>query len=290
MTEAPELVPPPGPAPLPRMFFSTYHYAACKEVGETWPAVLAELLADPSQGPKKLGTRGFSFATLHEARHVSECIVHVASNTYIPRGRCVAAAEFLRSDCDVWLTVDDDQYTDEETIRRLVTACRATRGMVALPCANRDGRSMNFRRVYPPTEWLADGLPVRRVDRVGQGFVAMHRDLIEALDRACPPERRFRDRLTPGALDCPGLFLSMPHEGAWVGEDYYFCDLARAAGLPMHVLLEAHVQHEYLVTKLDSEGVVYMLGAERAEKMTSAIDTANDQARLAGVPVDTLTP
>jgi hypothetical protein len=272
------------PAPLPRMFFSTYQYAACKLVGgDKWPAVLAELMAHPERGPELLGTRGFSFMTLSEARHVSEVAIHVASNSYIARARCVAAASFLASGCDVWLQCDDDTFADEETIRRQVTACRATKGLVALPYANRDGHSMCMRHVVPPTTWLADGLPVRKVDRVGLGLTAVHRDVVAALDVACEPAMRFRDRIAPDALDCPGIFLSAPVDGDWVGEDYFFCGLVERAGFPMHVLLEASVQHESLVTKLDTEGHVYILGQDRAEAMAKAIVDMNEQARLAGV-------
>jgi len=298
--------------PLPRMFVSTLMYAACKNVGNTrWPEVLRHLLAHPEEGPDTLGTNGLAFATMHEARHVAECVLHVASNTYVPRARCVTAAHFLRGDgkgCDVWLTCDDDTFTDRETIRKLVTACRATRGLVALPSTNRDGNSMCYRRVFGPTEWWeppsADGLPayfvtdlvddkgpnalpLRRVDRVGQGCVAMHRDFIERLDRKCT--LRFRDRQAPDALDCAGLFLAGPQDGDWVGEDYWLCGLAEAAGLPRHVLLEAPIQHEALISSLDLEGRVCLRGHDEAdtkravERMTEAVLRMNEDARAAGL-------
>lgn len=289
------------PAPLPAMFFSTFAYAACKSVGaDLWPSTLKGILEAPDTGPSVLGVAGFAFLTLSEARHVAPCVVHVAANSYIARARCVAAAYFLRGPgqtCDVWLSCDDDTFADEATLRRLVTACRATRGLVALPTGSRDGRCMNYRRVFGPTEWWElrpdetsmvtesereGALPLRRVDRVGQGLVAMHRAFIETLDRGCPSELRFRDRIAPDAHDCPGLFLSGPQGGDWVGEDYWLCALGERAGLPTHVLLEATVQHEAIVTKLDLDGIPYIYGADRADAMARSIEDMNEQARLAG--------
>ena len=287
--------------PLPPMFFTTFAYSACKAVGnDQWPEVLRELLAHPERGPDRLGHAGLAFAALWEAMHLSNVVVHVASNSYIARARSVAAAHFLRGtgrDCDVWLSCDDDTYAGRDVLRRLVTACRATRGLVALPCANRDGQSMCLRKPGPVTEWwspeglVSEGLTptdreglfaLRRVDRIGQGLVAMHRDLIAALDLGCMPSLRFADRIAPNALDCPGIFLSGPRSNEWIGEDYWLCALAEDAGLPVHVLLESDVQHETIVTKLDLQGHPWIVGQANADRMAEGLRRMTAEAQAAG--------
>lgn len=269
-------------APLPPVFYSMFHYAACKRVGADWPKVRDFLFEHPDQGAALLGVQGLSFETLNEMRHLCTCVIHCAANTYIPRARCIAAGHFLRGpgkDCDVWVSVDDDTYADRESLRKLVTACRATRGLVGLPYASRDGMTIAFAHVREPSEEVARGVVVRPVDRIGQGCVAMHRDMVASLDAVCPPSARFRDRQDPSAaFDCPGIFRSEPYEGDWLGEDYYVCELARAAGLRVDVLLEAWVDHAGLVTKLDMQGQLCIVGADNRARLEAGIRAINERA------------
>jgi hypothetical protein len=276
---------------MPPLFFSTFMYAACKVVGnDAWPETLQHLLRHPDKAVERLGTVGYAFQTLYEAQHLTDCTVHVSSNTYIARARCVAAATFLASGRDVWLTVDDDNYADRDVLRRLVTSCRETRGLASIPYANRDGRSMTMRRLLPPVTRLACGELVMRIDRVGLGMTAMHRDFITALDRACPPSRRFRSRPAAGALDVPGIFLAVPDDGEWCGEDFYACALAERAGLPMHALLEAPVTHEHVTSQLDVDGAVQLYNQQHVAAMNRGIEESNEAARLAGIPIPAPNP
>ena len=273
---------------MPPLFFSTFAYAACKTVGDAWPRVLEHLLAHPEDAIPTLGPLGYALATYHEARRLGDVTVHVSSNTYIPRARCVAAAVFLSSGHDVWLTVDDDNYADQDVVRRLVTACRETMGLVAIPYANRDGRSMTMRRLIGPARKLACGAHVMALDRVGLGMAAMHREFVLALDRASSPAHRFRDR-PGGTLDCGGLFLAAPRDGDWVGEDFWMCADAESLGLPMHALLEATVTHADIPSRLNLAGQVLLYGVHRegmthpTEAMNRAIEETNEAARQAGL-------
>jgi hypothetical protein len=253
------------------IFFSTFMYSACKVTGWGGKELLdyemrgGVLSLDASSMP--------GFRTLGQACRVAECEVYVDGSTYITRARCLAAGHFLRkagSRCDVWVTCDDDVYADAAVVAQLVDVARATRGMVALPYLNRDGGSMTFRRVSGPTEWPA-GFPVRRVDRVGMGLVAMHRDFVRVLDRVVP---HFEDNV-------PAMFLEGVQDvgadglGTWVGEDYWLCSLAENADLPMHVLLDAPGEHMGLRAKLDVDGVICLDSEENARKLAEGIDAKN---------------
>ena len=228
----------------PPLFFSTFMYSPCKMVGaDTWPGVLAYWLEHLDEAP------WHALRTLGQVRRVAPAIVHVDAGTYIDRCRCVAAGQFLyRSgrDCDVWVTCDDDVYADERVVRQLVDVARETKGLCALPYLNRDGKSMTFRRAWGPTEHIA-GAPVWHVDRVGQGLVAMHREFVDRLALVS-------DEFIDGEDRYPHIFRNGVEDKSFIGEDFWLCKLAEAAGLAMHVLLEAPSLHMNLEAKLDSSG------------------------------------
>jgi hypothetical protein len=258
--------------PLAPVFFSTYPYTGCKLHGTAWPKQLEYEYAHLAESPWA------GFRTLHQLRWVCDAQVYVDGSTYITRARSVATKHFLMSDKDVWLSLDDDVFVEEEVLRRQILACRATRGGIALAYTNRDGKSMTFRKVTGPTCWIDSGgaratspesfplaLPLREVDRIGMGCVALHRNLIERLAKDAP---HFRELDRPGGVtDCPALFLEGVQEGSWVGEDYYFSSLCERAGLPMRVLLEAPCEHQGISAKLDVEGHICIRGDEQANRL-----------------------
>ena len=256
------------PAPAEPVFFSTYPYAACKLAGaDVWPARLAHELAHlaSSQWP--------CWHTFDAWLHVGGAELYVDGSTYITRARSVAAGKFLASDKDVWLTCDDDIYADAEVLRRVVAACRSTRAGIALPYLNRDGKSMTFRRVAGPTQWVAvaggDTVPVRVVDRVGFGCVALHRDYVVALAKDAP---HFSEVDRPGGVrNCPALFLEGVDEGSWVGEDYFFSARAERAGTPLRVLLNAPCTHQGMTAMLDVEGRICLADAKVADTLNSSL-------------------
>jgi hypothetical protein len=266
-------------APLDPVFFSTFPYTGCKLHGVEWPKQLAwefEHL-DESVWP--------GFRSLGQLRRVCEAMVYVDGSTYITRARSVATKHFLDSGRDVWISLDDDVFVEEDVLRRLLLVCRATRGGVALPYTNRDGKTMTFRKVKGPTRYVEVGfsldrfesVPVRTVDRVGMGCVALHRDLVERLAKDAPHFREL-DRPT-GVQNCPALFLEGVQEGSWVGEDYYFSALCERGGSPLLVLLESACEHQGIAAMLDVDGQICIRGELAARKLDAAF---REQDRLAG--------
>lgn len=254
-------------APIEPVFATTFLYAACKVVGaDAWPAYLAHQLANPEESAwPSIRTLAFELAAVCDVKLVTD------ASTYIDRARCVAAGRFLLSGLDVWLTCDDDIEADEDTLRKLILACRHTRGGVAVPYMNRDGKSMTFRRVSGPTEWLTlnDELrvPTRFVDRVGFGLVALHRDLVELLAHQA---KWFRESDASRML-CPHLFVNDVEEGSWTGEDYAFSRKCDQAGRPLRVLLEAPCEHAGILAMLDAEGTILVADPKRAEALDLAL-------------------
>jgi hypothetical protein len=258
------------------IFFSTFMYAPCKIVGAAaWPEVLAYHLEHLDVAP------WHALRTLGQARRIAECRIHIEASAYIDRSRCVSAGDFLNrlgKDCDVWLTCDDDVYADRVVIQQLVDVARETRGLCALPYLNRDGHTMTFRRVWGPTQYVA-GAPVRCVDRVGMGLVAIHRDFIATL-----AERSIS--FVEEGDENPFIFRNSV-EGetrTFIGEDFYFCSLAERDQLPMHVLLEAPGQHMDLHAKLDLEGNICV----KDEAVRQRFEAFHRQSTM--IPPDPATP
>jgi hypothetical protein len=169
---------------------------------------------------------------------------------------------FLASDKDVWLTCDDDMFAETETLRKLVLACQATRGAVAIPYLNRDGKSWTFRKVRGPTSGTPRPceIPIllRTVDCIGMGLCAIHRELVERLAKDAP---HFKEKSLPSEVaSCPVLFKNgeVDEAGVWMGEDYYFSQLCEKAGSPIRVLLEAPASHGGLWAMLDREAYFVM--------------------------------
>lgn len=259
------------------LFFSTFVYSECKVTGWTSGQVL---MYETRGGVPTLDASTWAgWRTLGQACRLCEVLVHCDGGTYITKSRCIAAGEFLHrrgKDCDVWLTCDDDMYADQSVLKRLVYAARATRGLVALPYLNRDGHSMTFRKVKGPTVWLSGHeIPLRTVDRVGMGLVAMHRSFVQHLDRECPPDEHFDGN--------PGIFLEGVRDGGWIGEDYWLCRLAERLDLPMHVLLDAPGEHAGKRAKLDLEGRILVMGDDvhaELEKGLRAADASQNPQDL----------
>jgi hypothetical protein len=272
----------------PAPFFSTFMYTACKAHGVTG----AELLKyETRAGVESLELSQWpGFRTLARLAQlfVGDAFpAYVDGSTYITRARCLAAAAFLRGmgkDRDVWLTCDDDVYADGVVQAQLLDVARATRGIVALPYLNRDGGSMTFRKVTGPTVWV-ESCPIRAVDRVGMGLVAMHREAIETIDRAVP---HFED-------DVPAMFLEGVCEvdpdtgkGMWTGDDYWLCMLAERHDIPLHVLLDAPGEHAGLRAKLDLDGRICLDDDGVAARLQESL-RAKELARsklLASLPVN----
>lgn len=260
----------PLPTPLEPVFATTFLYSACKMVGpDAWPAFLAA----QTKHPERPGVWPSIYTLAGELPHVCDGEVKYDASTYIDRARCVAAGHFLASAFDVWLTCDDDIRADEDVLRSLILACRATRGGVAVPYINRDGRSMTFRKVSGPTQWIDLGgelrAPLRVVDRVGFGLVALHRELVEQLAFS-PATKWFRESGT-SRLQCPQLFVNDVEDGTFMGEDYYFSKLCADLGRPLRVLLNAPIEHAEILAMLDEEGHIRVSDPARAAVLDEAL-------------------
>ena len=211
------------------LFASSYGYALRKAVGvDRWDAWVRHELEHLDESMiRGLRTLGHA-ASLGEPIQMS---INTAAS--VGRARSRMAGNFLASQADVWLTVDDDNWVDADTLRRLVDAARATRGAVAVPYWLRQtGARLSFHVGVEPAI-TPEGLLTDAQLLFGFGVVALHRDAVSLTARAAPT---FSDE-SGGPF--PALFLEDVRDGLWIGEDFMFCHRARDAGVPLHLLLDA---------------------------------------------------
>jgi hypothetical protein len=223
------------------IFASVFLYAAQKlhelmHPDVAWEDALSVWRQNPALSPWE-GMR-----TIARVRELGEPMQeYVGAGSLITKARSRAAGFFLRSDADVWLTVDDDVGAELAVLERLVARARETRAVVSAPCVLRNSRRTGATKLnvlnlglHPALTLEGDMAPLVRT---GMGLVAMHRQAI--LDVAAGAATVTQD--TVG--EYPALFLEEVRDGEWIGEDFAFSDRAMTAGVPLYALLDAPTVH-----------------------------------------------
>jgi hypothetical protein len=155
--------------------------------------------------------------------------------TYIGKGRSRAMNAFLRSEADVWVSVDDDCEATLPTLRHAVEACRNSKGICHVPtlkrqpaglppCSNTWVRSIAGLVIRPVNRIIQPGDPdgafalVVPFDHAGFGIVAIHRFACEALVNQYPDLAWDDD---DGHCKC-AAFFPLFRNRQWFEEDFAF--------------------------------------------------------------------
>jgi len=140
-----------------------------------------------------------------------------ASHIGKSRSRHFSAA--LASDCDVWVSIDDDVSANTETLQWLLAAVAGEKARVCIaPCVLRNGDAVNVEWSPVYYERSVQGGRVRRAVAGGFGLVAMNRAAMVAAAGAAPTWKDPHD----GEVK-PAPFLELlTADGSWVGEDVAF--------------------------------------------------------------------
>jgi hypothetical protein len=167
---------------------------------------------------------------------VSVQLAHIAGCSIITKARNALAHMFMQSDCTDLLFVDADINFKVEDVLRIV-ALSGDKDVVAGAYPRRADDKKFFTDIHYPLE-LADGL--LRVERVGTGFMLIRRHVLEKLE-ADHPEWKFWVN-TEQAHHTAFFDFKQTAEG-YIGEDYLFCDRARAAGFKIYIDPEINLGH-----------------------------------------------
>jgi hypothetical protein len=170
------------------------------------------------------GSHGIGF----ELGTISGCSV-------VSRARNLLASDFLASSCDTMLFIDADMTFDPNDILRLLAwSSDSKRNIVGGVGCARKKQATYYSHLDKDEEGnlLMDRMGLVRAKRMGTGFMMIQRQVIETLANA-HPEWQYYDASADRTLHSLFDFQSTP-EG-YIGEDYLFCDRARAHGFEVWI-------------------------------------------------------
>lgn len=269
------------PAPSPRLFVSTMLYAASKRLG--YMEATQELLRQAGALDPNADDHAGIAAALTLARVVAleGCQLNVnAGATVIGKGRSLAAAEFLASAADVWLSVDDDVSVSVDALQAAISQARAEPCLVGVPCLLRSTvmqggnapPTVNIRAGAVAVQARApSGGKIETVDAVGFGCFSVSRAVVERMHEHAGKAGEFRHE---GKL-VRRLFWDGIYDQEWLTDDFVFCNEVKGLGFKrwaVRVGTSVHAGQRLDLATLDAMVLrgadrVPALGSQRLQKL-----------------------
>jgi len=199
---------------------------------------------------------------------VSVRLGHVSGCSIITMARNMLVDQFLQSDCTDLLFIDADVIAEPDHILRLM-AQSGDKDITAGAYPRRRKDKMFFMDLHYDDEGnLEFEGSMMRVNRVGTGFMLVRRGVIEAL-----AERADTYLGQDGVGKVANIFEFKLKDGMFVGEDYAFCDAARALGYKVWLDVEIslpHVGTEEFTNDFKTEVLMPLLDEIRKKKLKVA--------------------
>jgi hypothetical protein len=199
---------------------------------------------------------------------VSVKMGHVSGCSIITMARNMLVDEFLKSDCTDLLFIDADVVATPDQILRLM-AQSGDKDITAGAYPRRRKDKMFFMDLH----FDENGDPefegsMMRILRVGTGFMLVRRNVVEHL-----AEKAEQYLGQDGIGQVANVFEFTLKDGKFVGEDYSFCDKARAEGFKVWIDVEISLPHigtEEFTNDFRQEVVVPLLEEIRKSKLKVA--------------------
>lgn len=174
----------------------------------------------------KFGLASREYGVGFEIGTISGCSV-------VSRARNLLVSDFLASECDTMLFIDADMTFDPDDIFRLL-AWSHNKGIVGgIGCARKKQATY-----YTQLDTDEDGdivmnaMGLVRAKSIGTGFMMVQRRVVETLVQS-HPEWEYYDASADRKLHSVFDFKSTPK--GYIGEDYLFCERARAHGFEVWI-------------------------------------------------------
>lgn len=163
------------------------------------------------------------------------------ADALVTRVRSRVVSHWYRNNLsDVFLMVDDDIIFKPEDAERVTKLARDRRSLACGAYSVRDGSHLSGRALeVGVAKPFGPGLPPREYRYAGTGFMAVHRDVVEALIATMPEcSNNDLDSFWP-LFDCAflhdGKLVEDPttiagEQAEYLSEDYAFCERARHLG------------------------------------------------------------
>jgi SAM-dependent methyltransferase len=214
------------------------------------------------------------------------------NDALIGRSRSIMCTEFLKTDADVMVIIDDDIVFEAEDFWKIVEGARETRSIYGGGYVTRSTEPHLTSRVFPNTtvQW-AQGA-VRRpleIQYLATGFFAIHRDLMEAMIGAEFEDADGSHKIAECQLGADRPFFPffspfqvLEEDGRrhYLSEDWAFCNRARQLGFKVWMDQSIILQHlglyPYTVADLNNPGNAFPSRGIAWAEMTSGPQTFGD--------------
>lgn len=177
------------------------------------------------------------------------------NDALIGRSRSIMCTEFLKTDADIMVIIDDDIVFEPSDFWKIVEGARDTRGVYGGAYVTRSAEPHITSRHYPGTDLVFAQTPQRRpveYQYLATGFMAIHRDVFEAMLKTEFEDAYGRHRLEQVELggDRPFVpffspFTCREEDGRlhYLSEDWAFSNRAHQAGMKVWVDLSIILIH-----------------------------------------------
>jgi len=148
----------------------------------------------------------------------------------VSRARNLLAQDMLESKCDYLLFIDSDiNFEPEDILRLMAWGSDPKKGIVAaVPRTRSETKTYIANLDYDENHELTmNGMGLVRAERVATAFMLVRREVFVDMAEA-HPEWQYYDKRSDRMLNC--MFDFQLTEEGYIGEDFLFCDRARALG------------------------------------------------------------
>lgn len=183
----------------------------------------------------KLAVSLAKFAQAAPRHGIDMQIGSICGCSVVSRARNLLAQDMLESDCDYLLFIDSDiNFEPEDILRLMAWAQDPKKGIVAaVPRTRSTDLTYIADLDYGGTNQLTlTGGGLVRATRVATAFMLVRREVFETL-RDEHPEWSYFDKKTNRQLSA--MFDFLVQEEGYMGEDFLFCDRARAHGFEVWI-------------------------------------------------------
>jgi len=201
------------------------------------------MIAIPAYDGKLNIKSAFALANLamDMAKHGAKLyLTQISGCSLITKARNALVADFLESDATDLLFIDSDIIFKSDDVLRLL-ALSGNKDITAGAYPRRSKDKKFFTDIYLDDQnqiEFRDGM--LRVDRIGTGFMLIRRHVLETM-KANHPEWGYYNNVNE-RTDC-ALFDFELKNGEYYGEDYTFCNRAKADGFSIYLDPDINLPH-----------------------------------------------
>lgn len=183
----------------------------------------------------KLAVSLAQFARISAEHGIAINIGSICGCSVVSRARNLLAQDMLESKCTDLLFIDSDISFDPQDVLRLMAwTTDPKKGIVAgVPRVRGEDKVYITTLDYDENHELTmNGMGLVRAQRVATAFMMIRRDVFETLEKA-HPELQYDDVRTNRKVTA--MFDFQLKDGHYMGEDFLFCDRARAQGFEVWI-------------------------------------------------------